>query len=538
MSHLIARIKSYIAFLWYMRYKRNRLGKGFRFRRITCRNRNRNILNRPSVEPPYNGRFALVRYDVSSRVDTVTAAQLKLLLYSLEIYVSEDKPSSRDSPIDEVSKLDFYFAVFPSNFATIKESQYDITNEIRQLIISHPDCQIFIVCGHKSNPLYIDNLADSVLREFNKIIYQLDFALFLQRFEQFTITTGAKIMPVQSSSEVTSIMIPAHDLSTVLDTDKFSDLYVEIFDSNVRHCPVLDHKTDRCIRVVSRRDVIKHLPPSNVPDDIAVKIKLDRAAMNQVRSELVRRPINHESLFPNPQTDLKSVTSKATVKAVVDIFRERQKLAGREIYISGLPVLDDKGGLEGFISYVDILKKFISTQSEFLENLKVSTVGTIARTPAEFSSIRKLRSDDTINIASSQLDDTLRSLPIVSVEDTNIPDEFVGFIDDITVKKYSHTKFPAASKRLEVRYVMTPKNYLPEITPDMKIEYVLPYFWGDSYGCIPPSSFAITEPAQKADNTPYRKLKGILSYTDILKAWWKWNEKQDGNSKKEDKSGD
>jgi len=506
MSHLIARIKSY-------------------------------ILNRPDVEWLHNGLFALVRYDTLSRVDTVTATQLKLMLYSLEISTSVYESNSRDSVIDKASKLDFYFAVFPSSFATIRESHYDITSEIRQLIISHPDCQIFIVCSHKSNPLYSDNLVSSVLSEFNKVIYQLDFSLFLQRFEQFTITTGAKIMPIQASSEVGSIMIPAHDLSTVLDTDRFSDLYVEIYDGNVRHCPVLDHKTDKCIRIVSRRDVIKHLPPSNIPDEIAVRIKLDRAAMNQVRSELARRPINHESLFPNPQKDLKSVTSKDTVKTVINIFRERQKLVGREIYISGLPVLDDKGSLEGFISYVDILKKFIFTQSEFLENLKVSTVGTISRTPADFSSIRKLLSDDTLNTASSQLDDTLRSLPVVSVKDANILDEFIGFIDDITVKKYSHPRFPTASKRLEVRYVMIPKSHLPEITPDMKIEYVLPHFWDDSYGSIPPSSFTITEPAQKADNTPYRKLKGILSYTDILKAWWKWNEKQDGNSKNEDKSG-
>jgi hypothetical protein len=83
---------------------------------------------------------------------------------------------------------------------------------------------------------------------------------------------------------------------------------------------------------------------------------------------------------------------------------------------------------------------------------------------------------------------------------------------------------------------MIPAIYLPEITPDMKLEFILPNFWDKSYGSVTPSSFAVTESVRKTDGSNYRSLKGVISYTDILKTWWTWNEQQEGRSHKEDKA--
>jgi len=83
---------------------------------------------------------------------------------------------------------------------------------------------------------------------------------------------------------------------------------------------------------------------------------------------------------------------------------------------------------------------------------------------------------------------------------------------------------------------MIPNKFLPEITSEMKLEFISPNFWDKSYGSVTPSSFAVTEPVQKTDGSNYRRLKGVISYTDILKAWWTWNEQQDGKTQKEDKT--
>lgn len=474
-----------------------------------------------------------IGYNPLSRSDTVTAKYLELTLYSLRLleHVSKHEFSGKD--ITQL-QLDFYFAIFPSDFATVREVGYNIAEEIRKIVDLNSDCKIFIVWRHSSDLSYIRRLIDSVRNDLNLAVCELNLNQVLNDFEYSTIIQGLKIMPLEISSSVVSLMTPAHELSKVSTTDRFSDLYFEIYDAGVRHCPVIDEKTDKCIGIISRRDLIKLLPPSNIPDDIAKKIELAKGAMNEVRAELGRKEIG--SLFTLPQKDLKFLTPESKLKAVIDMFRQRQQLQGRMIYISGLPILNDKGELRGFISYEDILREFIVHQHDFLKSRSVGDVGTMVRVPADFENIRKLREDDTLTFASSQLDDTLRSLPVVSVNNSAIKDEFVGWIDDIKVKTYSHEKFTRSARKLEVKYIMTPQRHLPDVTPEMKLEFILPKFWDKSFGSVTPSSFAVTEVVQKPDGSNYHKLKGVISYTDILKDWWDWNERQDGKPQKEDKA--
>jgi CBS domain-containing protein len=475
---------------------------------------------------------AYIGYNPLSTRDTITAKYLELILYSLRLLTSVDK---KDFFREDIAwtNLNFYFAVFPSDFATVREIQYDIKEEIKKVISSNANCKIFIIWRYSSDLPYVRRLVDSVKNDLNSTVYELDFSQVLQEFEYSAISKGLQIMP-EISSSVTSLMIRAHELSKVSITDRFSDLYFEIYDSGVRHCPVIDEKTDKCIGIISRRDVIKLIPPSNIPDEIAKKIGLNKGAMNEVRAKLGRETIG--SLFTFPQKDLKFLSPQDTLKTAIDIFRQRQQLQSRMIYISGLPILGDKNELQGFISYEHILKDFIVHQHEFLRSHTVSNVGTIIKVPADFENIRKLRTDDTLTFASSQLDDTLRSLPVISIEDSGITDEFVGWIDDIKVKMFSHEKFTQSARKLAVQHIMIPAIYLPEVTPDMKLEFILPNFWDKSYGSVTPSSFAVTESVRKTDGSNYRSLKGVISYTDILKAWWTWNEQQDGRSHKEDKT--
>lgn len=327
------------------------------------------------------------------------------------------------------------------------------------------------------------------------------------------------------------IMIPVDKLITVKMNAKFSEVFFKVNGMGVSYIPVLDDD-DNCVRILSRRDLVKRIPPARIPEEVARDYGVSRGRIVRSIAELGNKKISN--LFPGKQNII-SVEPSDSIEVIINRMTDKYEIGDNLRYISGLPVfLKGSQELEGFISFRDILQYFIFTlPDDFLKtpaNFLKTSVSDVATVPVDYEELVRMTDDDDLSFASSQLQMGHRSLPIVTAPkgiDKYNSRELWGFVDEIKVNIYSHEEFDNNLATLNCKHFAVGVKTLARrghiISPNDSLRDCLPKFWEREEGQIPPSSFVVAE-TRDEKNDKY-DLLGVLSYIDILKAWKKWNAK-------------
>jgi len=419
--------------------------------------------------------------------------------------------------------LDFYFAIIPPEFNTLQKGDYQIEEEIRGVITRQPLCKIVFVYTRLNDIVYTERLRSSIERITGKSVFQIDCTALLKDFYRSAKLIGDTLMEkkIKASDTVREIMTLAEDLATVTTRSRFSELYYFMYTLGVSHCPVLDDDTEECLRIVSRRDLVDKIPPGGalILPDVAARYGLDLSRVAQETTKLGRKLICDEKVFPNPQKPLIQITSDNSIDKVIEKLLTQYPVGEKLIRVSGLPVIDE-GKLEGFVSYKDVLRKFIKGQSEFLQK---TTVGDVATIPQDYDNVVRLTDSDTLSDALQQLGNGSRSLPVVKGDyESHI---LCGFVDDIKVRTYNHPMFAKQLIKLSVVQFMAPVERLPIITPSDTLQTCIENFLKPFDGSFAPASFVVSELIKQEDGSQHQELKGVLSYIDILKGWKEWKRK-------------
>lgn len=306
--------------------------------------------------------------------------------------------------------------------------------------------------------------------------------------------------------KVTEIYTPLEDVVYVEKDSVFSELFYKMTSLGVRHCPVIDPYTKECFTIVSRRDLIKVVPPGNmlIPQEIqdATGIKISPSILINLIDELGDQKVSN--LFPD--RDLITVDPDDNILKVIEVFSVRQNVGGKNIYISGLPVMKGKKIL-GFICYTDVLKKFIKYQSSFLKK----TIDVMATMSTEDNPLSTLHKAQCLRDAFLRLGN-YRSLPVVDKPKSN---KLEGFVEDIQVMACDHKQFTNQLSKLGVEHFMTRVERLYTPMPGTILEKCLDKFYNSSEGTYPPSTLAICNTEEGKE----KHILGVISYVDILKKW-------------------
>ena len=310
--------------------------------------------------------------------------------------------------------------------------------------------------------------------------------------------------------QIQEIMIPRSELLTVTNESRFAELHYKMTSLGISHCPVIDTQSGRCLSIITRRDFVDKIPffPSTIPEEVEKQynINIDREKIINEIKRLGSSSI--EQVFPVPQK-LITLMKDDTIYKAIELFTATHLLRESSRYITALPILDSSGKPDGFISYVDIFKRFIKSQDEFLHTTLDSIVN-MSKTAIY------LNENTTLGEAKFLFDSTgFRSIPILKQDNSN---EIVGMLESVQLKMYSHKLFTDQLINLNVKYLMTPIDRI--FTPEPKTELVdfISKFWEPIDGLIRVSSFAICD----VNNIGRKELRGIISYVDILVAWKKW----------------
>ncbi|MEG4447136.1 CBS domain-containing protein [Microcoleus sp. AT9_B5] len=313
-------------------------------------------------------------------------------------------------------------------------------------------------------------------------------------------------MTYTAYDKVTEIYTPFKELAYVEKDSVFAELYYKMTSLGVRHCPVIDPYTKECFTIVSRRDLVKVVPPGNmlIPQEVqdATGIKINPSILINLIDDLGDRKVSE--LFPD--RDLIAVTSEDPIIKAIELFSVRQDIAGKKIYISGLPVMEGKK-LLGFISYTDVLKKFIKHQDSYLK----TRVDRIATMSADGNPLWTLHKAQCLRDAIMRLNN-VRSLPVVERPKSN---KLEGFVEDVQVLACNHKQFINQLGNLGVEYFMTPVERLYTPMAGTILEKCLNKFYDSSEGVYPPSTLAVCDTEEGKE----KHILGLLSYVDILKKW-------------------
>jgi|GEM_PF-4429749 len=461
--------------------------------------------------------------------DLRSAKYLKQILSSIlkNVQFEDRSNGAQSSKLDEI---DLYFALIPERFDDFYISNFNLKNELDSLIERSLFCNIFFVYSHESAKRNSSTLADDVRRKTSREIREIymcpslrEFLIFKFALSKTTKYQGEAAMSkdLKSASPVTSIMTSNDVLITAHQASKFSEVFYKVNGLGVSHIPILKSLIDeQCVKILSRRDLVKRIPPSRIPEEVATRYGIPRGKLVRMIAELGNRTI--QELFPSRQNVI-FVTPATSISETIDKLSTKHLIGDYERYISGVPVYvsEDMAELEGFVSFRDVLKKFISAQPKDFLSLKVRDVATL---PTDYEEVIRMTDSDDLSYADSLFQTGIRSLPIVKGDYDS--SELWGFVDEIKVNVYNHEAFTNQLANLECKYFGTPREALRIINPEETLEHCLPEFWKRIEGASPPASFVVGEDAEKPDGTAYVKLLGILSYIDILRAWKKLNPKK------------
>jgi len=457
-----------------------------------------------------------IGFSGDDHINRTTAYYLKLIFEAQGINVKFSDPSTENIELSEKTTL--YCAVVPSNYGTIRNNNYKIGEQTLSVIKQYPKCKILFVYCHGYDNYSISNLVASIEEETLSSIETFNFSDLIEDFFVVSHSVRKKLMPIDPRDGVNLIM--TSDLMTVDENDRFSELYFKMTTLDVRHCPVLRTGTRKCVRMISKRDLVQQIPPANlISDDEYINLRLDRSKINQTLRAIAKKTV--KEMFPLNQ-QLITVSNTEPIESVIKLLAFKQRLGDSFYYISGVPVvLSKEGDLAGFVSYTDALKFIKDNQTAFLKETRVEDVATIAKTPPEFEKISYLTLEDDLAMAKIQLQ-TCRSLPVVGVDERN----WIGFVDDLKVKMFSHVLFMEQLQDLSVQHFMIASDKLPVITYKQTLAEIIHHFLEGKNGMKPPSTFVVTEKVSKSDTTEYQRVIGMISYTDILRKWTEWRKTQ------------
>lgn len=187
-------------------------------------------------------------------------------------------------------------------------------------------------------------------------------------------------------------------------------------------------------------------------------------------------------------------------------------------------MLNENNKLVGFVSYLEIIEKFIGDQTTFLAARSVIS-DILNLTPER--DIDTLNTQETLGVARLKMDTKgYRSLPVVTLNENNLDGndskEYIleGFVDDIRIKSFSYKAFANALGDLSIEDVMTPVDRLCLAESTGSLKDFIKNFYESIEGELPSSTFVVCDKSI-ADESVF-VLKGILSYVDLLKAWENW----------------
>jgi CBS domain-containing protein len=438
--------------------------------------------------------------------DGIIAQYLSLALKSLNIQSHLYERSQHPDFLSIPNNIRFHFLIIPFDYHDLLDSEsYALENEVRWIIRNNPKCCIiFVQTPDNSGNRRVEDLVSSTRRISQSSVDIITFSSH-DSFFNFTQKVVGRIMP-EGTDNVLSIGKPIEELVYVKKDSLFSELFYKMDTLGVRHCPVLDPKTGKCSRIISRRDLVRLVPPGNLllPQEVqdATGITISPLKLMNLVDDLGEKPVG--DLFPD--YELVSVKSTDFISKAVEYLSIRHPLGGKQAYISGLPIVDGEK-LSGFISYTDVLKKFISHQKAYLQT-HVDQVATMERAEEP---LWRLHESQCLRDAVIRLKN-VRSLPVV---DKLKGEKLVGFVEDVQVMAYNHTAFAEQLGALGVKYFMTPVKDLYTPMPGERLEDCISKFWESSSGSYPPSTLAVCH-AKHGDD---KRLQGVISYVDILKGW-------------------
>jgi CBS domain-containing protein len=419
-----------------------------------------------------------------------------------------------------------FISIIPKDYGKILSEDSEFRRELRQLV-RNSSCTLFLVSlGNIHNPS-IRVLLRSLNEVSVKSVQMLDLSEIYQVLSNSAIKVVDTIMthPLSSASDsVKSIMTDKKLLLSVYKGSSISDAYLLMEESGKRHCPVIDEETGEFSHMISRGDIYTKIPPmpGKIPDEIKKKagLKLDSDAAYAALMSFVNKTV--EEVFPSNFQEIVSLSGSDTVEAALEKFIEKKEVVDSKgqrtkMYFTALPVLSN-GKIEGIVSFVDVLKKFIYGESKFLSTpiLQLATMSDKYQEAEEMNGkimkvqLTKLNSKSTFSQAKTLMKVTgFRSLPVVDVVEGK--ERLIGFVDDTQIKMYSHPEFFGGLLNLPVTYFMTKCQNLYTPQPEDPLEDLIEKFWTSDANSSLPSSFAI---CKEGDN-----LVGVISYIDILTKW-------------------
>jgi CBS domain-containing protein len=420
----------------------------------------------------------------------------------------------------KMPRLDKYFLVVPSRYDDLMGHRTPLSKEIETLIRDYPSCKIILVHTSEVGDTLLESLANFLGEKTTSLnIQQLDFTYFFHDLIQTTNQLRGFIMSSKFSNQMTIDDIMTKEVVTVTDESKFSDVYYKMTTVGIRHCPVISFETKKCIGIISRRDLISKIPPGDLilPENVAIRYGIGKLDQTKVTRELMRLGKQKvKDIFTLNEDSVVFLGREDKVMKAITQFTTKHLLGGSYRYIGGIPILDNDRKLVGFVSYVDIFKNFIRHQTDFLEKTLVSSEG-VATMPPDLLDIACLKQSDTLSDATSLMDGVgIRSLPVIS--DIS-EDELVGFVEDIQIKKFNHKLFGDQIGDLGVEGFMTPRERLKVVEATTKLSEFVENFWVPVDGLSPSSSFAVCEISEEK-----YKLKGVISYIDVLNAFKDWRQ--------------
>lgn len=439
--------------------------------------------------------------------DGITAQYLDLVLKSLNIRSYLYERRSKFSHSIFLGKNITHFAIIPSQYDDLLNFEnHHIEKEVKWIADNYPQCRIiFIRSSTKPASERTKNLVRSVQRISNANIKVVTVSVN-DSFSNLTQKIAGHIMPLLGTDFASNLSNPVEDLITVTKESKFSDLSFKMGTLGVRHCPVFDPKTKKCSRVISRRDLVKLVPPGNMllPQQVQDQtgITISPRKLIDLVEDLGEKTVGE--LFPD--YELVAVAPNDPISKVIQILSVRHNLAGKMSYISGVPILDGDEFV-GFISYTDVLEKFIKHQ----ENYMRTPIFNVARMEGTETPLWTLHESQCLSDAMTYFQN-VRSLPVV---DKRKGKKLVGFIEDVQAIACNHEAFVSELSTLGVKHFMTPTKNLFTPMAGQLLEDCINIFCSSSNGTYAPSTLAVCNTKNGDD----RNLEGVLSYVDILSGW-------------------
>ncbi|MBD2124570.1 CBS domain-containing protein [Trichocoleus sp. FACHB-262] len=452
--------------------------------------------------------FVSVSYSSS---DKFAFQYLYLALETLGVTPRVFERNESSSKANISNSIKFHFLIIPNEYYELfNPINYLFEKEVKWILENNQECCIvFIRASNEISNSRIDELIDSTRRISLSDVEVLTLSTH-DSFFNFTQKVAGLFMDVTAFDPISKIMTPIEQLGCIKKNAFFSELYYKMGTMGVRHFPVIDSKTGECSRIISRRDLVKLVPPGNIliPQEVQDETGITISPMKLLSLVDNLSDKRIEDLFLDQ--DLISIKPSDPIAKAVDLLSTRHDLGGKRIYISGLPVMEGKK-LLGFLSYTDLLKRFIKNQEDYLQ----TTIEEIAKLDSPNEPLYRLHESHYLRDALMRMENFgVRSLPVV---DKDKSDKLIGFVEDIQVIAYNHPAFADELGSLGVQHFMTPVDRLHTPMPGQTLKNCIDKFSGSVSGSYAPSTLIICNTTDGDD----KRLRGVLSYVDVLREWKK-----------------